>query len=65
MTAEEIRRVARTTARVAAASAAQREAITAAHEGGASTREIARAAGISHTQVRRILASTTTEGSTT
>lgn len=51
----EIRKVERATAKVVAALTHQRQAMIAAHEAGASTREIARAAGVSHTQVQRIL----------
>ncbi|MEA2405191.1 MAG: hypothetical protein QOE08_1838 [Thermoleophilaceae bacterium] len=44
-----------TSARVHVAEDAQREAIRAASEGGASLRQIASEAGLSHEQVRRIV----------
>ena len=55
MARQALRGVAATADRLHAAEDAQREAIRAANEAGASLRQIATAAGLSHEQVRRIL----------
>jgi len=51
----DLRKVERATAKVVAAQTHQRLAMLAARDAGASTRQIAQAAGVSHTQVQRIL----------
>jgi len=51
----ELKKVEKATAKVAVALEQQRVAILAARHAGASTRQIAGAAGVSHTQVQRIL----------
>jgi len=51
----ELKKVEKATAKVAVALEQQRAAILAARQAGASTRQIASAAGVSHTQVQRIL----------
>jgi predicted transcriptional regulator len=55
MTQQALRAVAATAGRLHAAEDAQREAILAAKEAGASLRKIATEAGLSHEQVRRIV----------
>jgi hypothetical protein len=55
MAEQELRSVAATADRMHAAEDAQREAIRAAKEAGASLRQIASAAGLSYEQVRRIV----------
>jgi hypothetical protein len=55
MARQALRSVAATADRLHTAEDAQREAIRAAKEAGASLREIATAAGLSHEQVRRIV----------
>ena len=50
------RNVARAAKALEAAELARRDAIVAAHRGGMSTRAIGRAANLSHTRVRQIVA---------
>lgn len=52
---KELKKVERATAKVAAAQTHQHLAILEARAAGASSRKIAEAAGVSHTQVQRIL----------
>lgn len=52
-----LKKVQRARSKVVAAQSHQRQAMIDARGVGASTREIARAAGVSHTQVQRILRS--------